>query len=164
MRRNVVWLAAVVALAGCETSTDPLFGELGGGAGAITPAQAAGNWTFTLQQSTTLPACNAPLANSQTIIARLDVSTTGTLNTTSSWANPISFTVDPLFGTVVLSSGITDLHFAAPEFRADAQMELRGTMTTSGGFTGNLTDPEPGFAQVFGTGGCAYSVSGIKTS
>jgi hypothetical protein len=164
VKRSILWLGAVMVLAGCETTTDPLFGELGGGAGAITPTQASGNWTFTLQQTTTLPACSAPLANSQIIISRLDVSATGTLNTTSSWANPISGAVDPLSGTVVLTSGITDLFFTAPEVRSDAQMELRGTMTASGGFNGTLTDPEPGFSQVFGTGGCEYTVSGIKTS
>jgi hypothetical protein len=42
-------------------------------------------------------------------------------------------------------------------------MELLGTMTASGTLTGTLRDPEAGFTQVFGTGGCEYTASGIKT-
>jgi hypothetical protein len=37
-------------------------------------------------------------------------------------------------------------------------------MTPSGTLSGTLRDPEPGFTQVFGTGGCEYTVSGIRTS
>jgi hypothetical protein len=43
-------------------------------------------------------------------------------------------------------------------------MELQGTMSAAGSFTGTLTDPAAGFSQVFGTGGCEYTASGIKTS
>jgi hypothetical protein len=153
----------LVLFVGCENSASTLFGVISGGGGGITATEATGSWTFTVQQNTTLPACTAPLANSQTIIAHLDVLSDGTLNTTSSWLNPISGAVEPLTGAVALSSGLTDLFFAAPAVRSDAQMELRGTMTALGGFTGTLTDPEPGFSQVFGTGGCQYNVAGIKT-
>jgi hypothetical protein len=85
------------------------------------------------------------------------------LNTTSSWQNPISGVVQSLTGAVALTSGLSDLFFAAPGVSFNAQMELRGTMTALGVFTGTLTDPEPGFSQVFGTGGCEYNVAGVKT-
>ena len=164
MKRTALWLAITVLFAACENSADPLGGFLGGG-GAITAAQATGNWSFTLQRTTTLPCSTAPLANGRVITAHLDVLSAGTLSSsTSIWQNPISGATQPLSGSVRLSDGITDLFFAAPAVRGDAVMELRGTMTSVGAFTGTLTDPAPGFTQVFGTGGCEYSVSGNKTS
>jgi hypothetical protein len=41
-------------------------------------------------------------------------------------------------------------------------MELRGTMTSVGTFTGTLTDPAPGFSPMFSVGGCEYTASGTK--
>ena len=163
MRRTVLWLTIIVLFAACENSAGPLGGILGGG-NAITPAQATGNWSFTLQRTTTFPACTNPLANGQVITAHTDILSDGTAGSASSWLNPISGTVQPLSGVVRLSDAFSDLLFAAPAVKATAQMELRGTMTSAGAFTGTLTDPEPGFSQVFGTGGCEYSVTGTKTS
>ena len=163
MRRTVLWLTIIVLVAACENSAGPLGGILGGG-NAITPAQATGNWSFTLQRTTTFPACTNPLANGQVITAHTDVLSDGTTGSTSSWLNPISGAVQPLSGVVRLSDAFSDLFFAAPAVRVTAQMELRGTMRSAGAFTGTLTDPAPGFSQVFGTGGCEYSVSGNKTS
>ena len=162
MRRTVLWLTIIVLFAACENSAGPLGGILGGG-NAITPAQATGNWSFTLQRTTTFPACTNPLANGQVITAHTDILSDGTAGSASSWLNPISGTVQPLSGVVRLSDAFSDLLFAAPAVKATAQMELRGTMTSAGAFTGTLTDPEPGFSQVFGTGGCQYSVTGTKT-
>ena len=162
MKRLVLCLTTMVLLAACETSTDPLGGFLGGG-GAITQAQANGNWSFTVQRTNTFPACTNPLANSSVITANLVVLSAGTLDPTSSWLNPISTVVQPLSGSVDLTSGASLLHFAAPAVSGSAQMEITGTMTASGGLTGTLRDPEPGFSQVFGTGGCEYTVNGIKT-
>jgi hypothetical protein len=162
VKRLVLCLTTMVLLAACETSTDPLGGFLGGG-GAITQAQANGNWSFTVQRTNTFPACTNPLANSSVITANLVVLSTGTLDPTSSWLNPISTVVQPLSGSVDLTSGASLLHFAAPAVSGTAQMEITGTMTASGGLTGTLRDPEPGFSQVFGTGGCEYTVSGIRT-
>jgi hypothetical protein len=151
--------------AGCENSTNPLGGFIGGG-GAVTATQATGNWSFAVTRTTTFPACTNPLADGTSITAHIDVLSDGTLATaTSTWRNPISASFQPLTGFVDLTNGASTLHFAAPAVRGTAQMELLGTMTSSGGFTGGtLRDPEPGFTQVFGTGGCEYSVSGIKTS
>jgi hypothetical protein len=163
VRRTVLWLTIIVLFAACENSAGPLGGILGGG-NAITPAQATGNWSFTLQRTTTFPACTNPLANGQVITAHTDILSDGTAGSASSWLNPISGTVQPLSGVVRLSDAFSDLLFAAPAVKATAQMELRGTMTSAGAFTGTLTDPEPGFSQVFGTGGCEYSVTGTKTS
>lgn len=163
MRRTVLWLTIIVLFAACENSAGPLGGILGGG-NAITPAQATGNWSFTIQRTTTFPACTNPLANGQVITAHTDVLSDGTAGSASSWRNPTSGAVQPLSGVVRLSDAFLDLFFAAPAVRVTAQMELRGTMTSAGAFTGTLTDPEPGFSQVFGTGGCEYSVTGTKTS
>jgi hypothetical protein len=162
VKRLVLCLATMVLFAACENSTDPLGGFLGGG-GAITQAQANGNWSFTLRRTTTFPACTNPLADGSVVTARLDVLADGTLAATSSWLNPISGTVQALSGSVDLTNGASTLHFAAPAVSGTAQMEITGTMTASGGLTGTLRDPEPGFSQVFGTGGCEYSASGIKT-
>jgi hypothetical protein len=152
-----------VLFGGCENATDPFGGFVGGG-GAISQAQASGNWVFTVQRTTTFPACTNPLADGSAITTHLDVLTDGSLGTSSSWLNPISSVVHPLRGSVNLTNGASILHFSAPSVSASAQMELQGTMTASGGLTGTLRDPEPGFSQMFGTGGCEYSVSGIKTS
>jgi hypothetical protein len=163
VRRLVLCLTTIVLFGACESSTSPLGGFLGGG-GALTQAQATGNWSFSVVRTTTFPACTNPLADGSAISARLNVLTDGTLATTSSWTNPISAVGQPLSGSVDLTNGASILHFAAPAVRGTAQMEILGTMTASGGLTGTLRDPEPGFSQVFGTGGCEYSVNGIKTS
>lgn len=163
MRRLVLCLTTIVLFGACETSTDPFGGFINGG-GAITQAQATGNWSFAVQRTTTFPACTNPLADGSAIAAHMNVGTDGVLAGTSSWVNPISGAVQALSGSVDLTNGASILHFAAPAVRSTAQMEITGTMTASGTFTGTLRDPEPGFSQVFGTGGCEYSVGGIKTS
>jgi hypothetical protein len=160
VRRLVVCLSIIALCGACENSANPLDGLLGGG-GALTQAQATGNWSLTVQGTTTFPACANPLANGSVITAHLDVGTDGVLSGTSSWLNPISTTVLVLTGSVSLSNGSTDLHFAGGS--SGSQMELLGTMTASGTLTGTLRDPEAGFTQVFGTGGCEYTASGIKT-
>jgi hypothetical protein len=152
----------MTSIAACENTTNPLDGVILGGGGSITQAQAAGNWSFTLQRTTTLPCSTAPLANGTTIASHLDVLTDGTLSsTTSTWVNPATGAIQSLSGRVRLSDGITGITFAASGTGA---MELQGTMTATGTFAGTLTDPAAGFSQVFGSGGCEYSASGIKTS
>jgi hypothetical protein len=162
VRRLVLCLTTIVLFGACETSTDPLGGFIGGG-GAITQAQATGNWRFTVQRNTTFPSCTNPLADGTPITAFVDVLSDGTLAGTSSWRDPLSALVQPLSGFIILTNGASTLHFADPGVRSTAQMEVTGTMTASGGLTGTLRDPEPGFTQVFGTGGCEYTVSGIKS-
>ena len=161
MRRFVLCLTTIALIAACETTTNPLDGILSGG-GSLTQAQATGNWSLTVQRTTTFPACANPLADGSAIATHLDVGTDGTLSGTSTWVNPISTTVLSLSGSVNFSNGSTDLHFAGAA--SSAQMELLGTMTASGTISGTLRDPEPGFTQVFGTGGCEYTVTGVKTS
>jgi hypothetical protein len=151
----------LVSTTACENSTDPFDGIIIGGGGAITQAQAAGNWSFTLQRTTTLPCTTAPLANGTVITTHLDVLSDGTLSSSSSWVNPGSGAVQSLSGQVRLSDGITGLTLTASGTGA---MELQGTMTAAGTFAGTLTDPAAGFSQVFGSGGCEYTASGIKTS
>jgi hypothetical protein len=162
VRRSVLWLAIVASVAACENSADPLDGIISGGGGALTQAQAAGNWSFTLQRTTTLPCTTSPLANGTVINTHLDVLADGTLSTaTSTWVNPGSGAIQSLSGQVRLSNGITGITFTAS---GTGGMELQGTMTSAGTFTGTLTDPAAGFSQVFGSGGCEYTASGIKTS
>jgi hypothetical protein len=161
LKRLVLCLTTIALLAACETSANPLEGFLGGG-GALTAAQATGNWLFTVHPNTTLPACSTPLTDGQTITAHLDVQSDGAVASTSSWVNPLTTAVNTLGGSVDLTNGSSDLLFTAS---SGAQMELQGTINSSGGFTGGtLRDPEAGFSQVFGSGGCEYSVTGIKTS
>jgi len=161
VRRFVLCLTTIALLEACETTTNPLDAILGGG-GSLTQAQATGNWSLTVQRNSTFPACANPLADGSAIAAHLNIASDGTLSGTSSWVNPISATVLSLSGSVNFSNGATDLHFAGAS--SSAQMELLATMTASGTISGTLRDPEPGFTQVFGTGGCEYTVTGVKTS
>lgn len=162
MKSFALSLTVFLLLAACENSADPLSGFLGGG-GSLTQTQASGNWSFTLTKTTTL-ACTGALAD-QVVTAHLDVQTDGTLiGTTSTWQNPLSTAAEPLTGSVRLSDGFSDLIFRDPAVASNAAMEFRGTMTANGSLTGTLTDPAPGFSQVFGTDGCQYTVTGSKTS
>jgi hypothetical protein len=158
VRSTIVCLALLVSLAACENSTDPFIGF--GGEGAITATQAAGNWSFTVQR-TTAPCASGSLVNGQVLTAQLDVLADGTIATaTSAWQNPPLTLVRPVSGAITLSTGFVSLIMAASTGSSDA-MELRGTMTSAGAFTGTLTDPAPGFFPVFG--GCSYTASGTKT-
>jgi hypothetical protein len=161
VKRAVLFFCLMISTTACETSTDPLEGIIIGGGGAITPAQATGSWTFTLQRTNNFP-CSGALASGQGIAAFVDVATDGTLTGASSWQNPISGTVEPLSGTVGLSNGALRLTFGA---NAGSAMELTsGTMTSSGTVTtATITDPSAGFSQVFGSDACQYSASAIKT-
>jgi hypothetical protein len=161
VKRLVLCLATMVLLTACETSTDPLGGFINGGGGAITQAQATGNWSFTLTRTTTL-ACSTPaLASGSVIRSHLDVLSDGTLSTASSWVNPISGVVESLSGSVNLTNGATRLTFA---ISASAAMELfPATMTSSGTVSGTLTDPAAGLTPAFASDGCQYTASGVKT-
>ena len=162
MRRLGVFLAMMMVVAACETTANPLDGIISGGGGALTQTQAAGNWSFTLQQTTTLPCSSAPLANGTVIATHLDVLTDGTVSSsTSTWVNPITAGVQTLSGSITLGNGITDLTFTGS---GSSAMEMQGTMTAAGSFNGTLTDPRAGSSQVFGSGGCEYTATGTKTS
>jgi hypothetical protein len=161
VRRILLCLALVVATS-CENSTDPFGGVIIGGGGAVTAAQVSGNWLFTVQRTTTFP-CTSALANGQSIATHVDVLSAGSLNTTSIWFNPVgSGAVEPMAGTVTLSNGIVDFILS---INSSTAMELTGTMSSGGTFTaGTLRDPSPGSFQVFGSDGCQYTVTGVKTS
>jgi hypothetical protein len=160
VRRIVPCLSFLVLLSACETTAEDIFG-VGGGPGAVTQAQANGNWTFTLQRTTTL-ACSGALANGQVITASLAVGSDGTLNAgTSTWQNPPTTLIRPASGAIRLTDGVTDLFFSSSSGSSSA-MELRGSMSSNGSFTGTITDPAPGFSPIFGTTGCEYTASGTK--
>lgn len=159
--RRVFLCLTLAAVTACESTTDPFGGIISGGGGAITAAQASGDWSFTVQRTTLFP-CTSALANGQTIATHIDVLSDGSLNTTSTWLNPVApGVVESMAGAVTLSSGIADFTLS---INASTVMELTGTMSSGGTFTaGRLQDPDPGFSQVFGSDGCQYTVTGVKT-
>lgn len=160
MRRIFLCLTLAVVTA-CESTTDPFGGIISGGGGAVTAAQASGNWSFTVQRTTTFP-CTSALTSGQTIATHIDVLSDGTVNISSSWVNPISGAVDPLDGAVTLSNGLVRFTLSV---NTSTAMELTGTMSSAGTFSaGTLSDPAPGSFQVFGTDGCQYTATGVKTS
>ena len=161
MRPVFCCLTLAILISACETSVDSLIGIGGNGGGAITQAQASGDWSFTLRKTTTLPCTGGSLADGQVLTAHVDALSDGTVNrTTSSWQNPPSGFF-PLSGLVRFTDGSTDLSFGAGT-GTGAAMELLGTISASNTFTGTLTDPAPGFSPIFSAGGCQYSVSGTK--
>ena len=159
MRSIVLCLALLASVAACETSTDPFIGF--GGTPGITQAQATGNWSFAVTRTSTLGCTTGSLTDGQVLTASLDVLADGSLATTSFWQSPASTIVRPLSGAINLGTGITDFFMSASS-GSSAAMELRGTMTSNGSFTGTLTDPAPGSFQVFGA--CSYTAAGNKTS
>ena len=161
MRPVLLRLSLLVLVSACETTTEDIFG-IGGGGGAITQAEASGDWSFTLQKTGTLACSGGALSNGQILTVHLDVASDGTINaSTSSWQNPPTTLVRPLSGTVRLTDGFTDAFLSSSVGSASA-MELRGTMSSNATFSGTLTDPGPGFTPMFGTSGCEYTASGIK--
>ena len=158
MRSTVLCLTLLVSLAGCETSIDTLIGTPGGG--GLTAAQASGNWSFTLTQAGPLSCPSGSLVNGQVLTARLDVLSDGTLAATSFWQNPPTTAVRPLTGSVNFGDGFTRFFMLASTGSA-ARMELVGTLTAAGSFTGTLSDPFSGAPIVFGP--CQFTVTGIKT-
>jgi hypothetical protein len=162
LRPIALTLTLLAIATACENSTNPfLFGIGGGGGGPVTQAQATGDWSFTLRRTGTLPCTGGALADGSVLTAHVDVLTDGTLNTsTSSWRNPPATVVFALRGAVALSNGAADLIFSGSG--SGSGMELRGTISPTGTFTGTLTDPGAGLTTVFSAGGCEYSTSGTK--
>jgi hypothetical protein len=160
VRPTLFCLSLVVAVAACETSTDPFIGF--GGDGGLSQTQAAGNWSFTVHPAGPLACASGSLADGQVLTAHLDVLSDGTIAAaTSNWQNPPTTVVRPLSGTVNLANGSTRLILGASS-GSSSEMELLGTMTAAGSFTGTLTDPRPGSFQVFSA--CTYTTTGNKTS
>jgi hypothetical protein len=156
VRSIAIALSLVILTAGCEQSKDPfLFGI--GGSGGLTQAQASGNWSFVVTQSA-LACASGSLANGQAIATNLAVTADGTLSTSSFWQSPLSSSSLSLSGSITLGTGITDLFLTST---AGAEMELRGTITSTGTFTGTLADPAAGFLPVFSA--CGYTATGSKT-
>jgi len=160
LRPFILSIAILAATAGCETSTDPIIGE-GGGGGALTTANVNGTWSFTLQRTSAF-ACTSALASGSVISARIEVLANGQLTTPSNWTNPNTGGIQTLSGTVNMTTGALDLIFGAA---VNTAMELfPGTMNASGTITGaTITDPAAGFSQVYGTGGCQYTATASKT-
>jgi hypothetical protein len=166
--KRILFIAAMAALVtACEGTTDPLGGVGGGGpgGGAVTQAQASGDWTLTLRRTTTLSCAAGSLPDNQVIFAHLDVFSNGALSTaTSTWLASPSTVIRALAGTLTFSSGFANLTLFASATNTSSGMELRGTLTATGTLTGTLTDPAPGLTPLFSTSGCEYTVTGSKTS
>jgi len=158
VRSTVLCLTLLVSLAACETSIDTLIGTPGGG--GLTAAQASGNWSFTLTRTGPLACPSGSLTTGQVLTARLDVLSDGTLAATSFWQNPPTTLVRPLTGSVPLGGGLSDFFMFASS-GSTAAMELQGTLTAAGSFSGTLSDPAAGSPQVFGA--CGFTVTGTKT-
>ena len=159
MIRVVARCLAVIAVAtACETSVEHLIGTSGGGGGAVTQAEASGDWSLTLRKTTTLACSGGSLPDGQILAVHLSVQSDGTV-TASSWQNPSTGAVLPVSGTVQLSDGATTLTLSSG---GGSGMELRGTITPSATFTGTLTDPKAGLSPMFSSGGCEYTASGTK--
>jgi hypothetical protein len=155
-------LTLLVLTAACENTNDPfLFGQGGGGGGAVTQAQVAGDWSFTINKTATLPCTGGSLADGTRLTAHLDVLTDGTLTSASTWQNPSSGAVSPLSGRVTLTNGATALTMNAVG-TTTAGMELTGTLSPTGTFTGTLHDPKAGLTPLFSAGGCEYATAGTK--
>lgn len=166
MKRILRTVALAALVTGCEASTDPLggVGGPGPGGGAITQAQASGDWSFTLRRTTTLSCTGGSLPDNQVIFAHLDVINNGTLTTaTSTWRASPSATVRALAGTLRFNDGFANLTLYASATNTSSGMELRGTLTAAGSFTGTLTDPAPGLTPLFSGNGCEYTATGVKT-
>ncbi|MBC7790902.1 MAG: hypothetical protein H7Z74_13225 [Anaerolineae bacterium] len=158
MRPTLFCVSLVLAVAACETSTDPFIGF--DGTGGLSQTQADGNWSFTVTPAGPLACAGGSLAAGQVLTAQLDVFSDGTLApATSFWQN--TTVLRPLSGAINLGTGATLLVMTASSGSASA-MELQGTMTAAGSFTGTLTDPRAGSSVVFSA--CTYTTTGNKTS
>jgi hypothetical protein len=156
-------LTLLVLTAACETSTDPTLIGIGGGVGGpVTQAEATGNWSFTVNKTSTFPCTGGALQDGTVLTAHLDVDSNGRLNTSASfWQSPPTAVVFPLSGSVSLSLGTTDLVLSSANGSQSA-MELIGNMTATGSFSGTLHDPGAGFSPVFSAGFCDYAANGTK--
>ena len=167
MKHRLLAASLVALLAACETSTEPSFATGGGTLPpvlALTPAQASGTWSFTLRRTSNGFDCpNGGLLDGHLGGKDLAVGSDGVLSVNGVWQNPPSTLVRPLSGQVRLSDGLTDILFRAGGTNASAAMRLQGSMTSTGTFTGTMTDPAPGFNPVFSIAGCFYNVTGTRT-
>jgi hypothetical protein len=155
-------LTLLVLTAACENTNDPfLFGQGGGGGGAVTQAQVTGNWSFTINKTTTLPCTGGSLADGTRLTAHLDALADGTLTSASTWQVPASG-VSTVTGRVTLTNGATAITLNASGTTTSG-MELTGTLSPSGTFTGTLHDPKAGLTPMFSAGGCEYATAGTKT-
>ena len=161
MRPIAIALTLLVLTAACETSTDPFFGTGGGAGSPVTAAEVSGNWSFTVNHNTTFPCTGGSIPDGTVLTATVNVLTDGTVNGASSfWRTPATSNF-PLSGSVSLSIGVADL-FLSGGNGTGSSMELIGTMSPTGSFTGTLHDPAAGFSPIFSASGCDYAAAGTK--
>jgi hypothetical protein len=157
VRPTILCLSLLVTVAACETSTDPFIGI--GGGGAITSAQASGSWTFIVHPTSALACSSGSLADGQIFTATLVVLTDGSVNSsTSVWQVASPFVTGSVSGFVDLPNGRPTLSLGGSGGTA---MELAGTMTAAGSFSGTLRDPDPGLLPVFAA--CTYTTTGTRS-
>ncbi len=169
MRYKLLAAFLITSLAACEVATEPSFGTGGGTlppALGLTAAQASGSWNFTLRRTVSGVDCpnGSLLIDGQVLPTQISVGTDGTVAVaTSAWQYLSNTPVRPLSGQVRLSDGFTDILFRAGGTNLSSAMRLQGSMTSTGTFTGTMTDPAPGFNPVFSIAGCFYNVTGTRT-
>jgi len=153
VRPTLFYLGLVLSVAACETSTDPFFGF---GATGVTAGQVTGNWTFTLHP--TSGCATGSLPDGQVLTAHMDVLSDGTVTSgTSTWQT--SSAAGSVSGSIDLSSGVTTT--LALTATTGSAMELAGTFTATGSFSGTLGDPRAGSFPVFPA--CNYTTTATKT-
>ncbi len=120
----------------------------------------SGEWTFVLDRTTaTCPSGSLP--DNQVLLAHLDVLSNGSLTTvTSNWQAPPGV-IRGLDGGVSFTTGFATLILRGSA--SNTAMELAGTFTSDGDFTGGLSDPRAGSFPVFSSGSCAYTVTGVRS-
>jgi hypothetical protein len=153
VRSIVLGLALIASVAACETSTDPFFGF---GATGVTAGQVSGNWAFTLHPASGCPTGSLP--DGQALTAHLDVLADGTVTSgTSTWQ--AAGAAGSVSGSINLSSGVTTT--LALTATTGSAMELAGTFTSTGSFSGTVGDPRSGSFPVFSV--CNYTTTATKT-
>jgi hypothetical protein len=153
VRSIVLGLALLASVAACETSTDPFFGF---GATGVTAGQVTGNWSFILHPAS--GCATGSLPDGQVLTAHLDVLSDGTVTSgTSTWQTANA--AGSVSGSINLTSGVTTT--VALTATNGSAMELAGTFTSTGSFSGTVGDPRSGSLPVFSV--CSYTTTATKT-
>lgn len=161
MKRLMFGIGLIASITACESTTDPIdgVGGDGPGGGAVTQAQVSGDWSFLLDRTTaTCPTGSLP--DNQILLAHLDVLSGGTVTAVTSFWQAAPGATRSLDGGVSFATGFSTLILRGSA--ANTAMELQGTFTTNGTFSGTLTDPRAGSFPVFSSGSCSYTVAGTK--
>ena len=156
MFRPIALLALLLALSGC--------GGDNGGAGptppALTAAEVAGAWTFTLSDESSHCTGAAGGGNLSVRLSGSMADPNGDIInfTSDTWGGDPSTTFGQITGSIHLSTGALDLRVWKGVLVNGAK--LAGTVKSDLTFSGTLQDPLPGYGAIFVFGSCTFSVTG----